>query len=421
MTRPKKILFTLIALLFLICALEGAVRITCRAAGIVPFAASMPWIRPDGDLLYVLKPGFDGDFYAVHGRTNRFGMRGEETSKAKPEGTVRVLCLGDSRTFGYAVGQEACYAAHLSCILKERYPGATIEVLNAGVHGYTSYQGLRYFELQGLGFEPDIVTVAFEFNDRRLVPVPEEADGSSWFSSASHTLRWRYRLSNSYALLSLSMLLRKALGSESWQERVLALPSQRLMDLSCRVGEDGYRKNLIRIVNLCRERGIRPIFMTMADEPAVEHAYEKGMTLIKERRFEEAIEVFSHVHGQVTVPGGDEVIVPWFIYEIGLIHEAQGRTEEAQVDFRKSASIAAYPSAMGGYTIRPSRFYADVMEEVAGELDVPCVDLCRFSFDHPEFYRDICHFTEAGHRAIAEKIASCIDEQGMLQQGSPVD
>jgi len=38
-------------------------------------------------------------------------------------------------------------------------------VINAGVPGYTSFQGVRYLEEEGLGLRPDLVIACFGFND----------------------------------------------------------------------------------------------------------------------------------------------------------------------------------------------------------------------------------------------------------------
>src|SRR5262245_7988462 len=57
-----------------------------------------------------------GYFDATNGVTfqiNSLGLRGPETSANKAEGTFRILCLGDSFTFGAGVREEDTFARRL--------------------------------------------------------------------------------------------------------------------------------------------------------------------------------------------------------------------------------------------------------------------------------------------------------------------
>lgn len=74
---------------------------------------------------------------------------------------ARVLCLGDSCTFfdGRTVPPYSVVLEHL--LGGDR----VVEVINAGVPGYTSYQGLAWLESELLEYAPDVVTVYFGWND----------------------------------------------------------------------------------------------------------------------------------------------------------------------------------------------------------------------------------------------------------------
>ena len=41
----------------------------------------------------------------------------------------------------------------------------SIEVINAGIPGYTTYQELEFLKIYGLQMEPDLVVLGFVFND----------------------------------------------------------------------------------------------------------------------------------------------------------------------------------------------------------------------------------------------------------------
>ncbi len=93
--------------------------------------------------------------------TTHASLRSPPASKAKKG--FRVLALGDSCTFGVGVEDEETWPAQLSRLLRGGEVDA--EVINAGVPGYTAFQGKRFLETRGLALEPDLVLVAFGFND----------------------------------------------------------------------------------------------------------------------------------------------------------------------------------------------------------------------------------------------------------------
>ena len=94
------------------------------------------------------------------GRTTSNGWRDTEWTRDKPPGTRRILCLGDSFTFGVLVDYGERFTEQLEQIL----PGT--EVLNLGATAYGTDQELRVLEEEGLSYRPDIVVVtAFLGND----------------------------------------------------------------------------------------------------------------------------------------------------------------------------------------------------------------------------------------------------------------
>src|SRR5215470_9799403 len=99
-------------------------------------------------------------------RSNSLGMRDEEAAPRKAPGTFRVLALGDSCTYGSGVLVGDCYPNRLEARLNFARQKRVNEVLNAGCPGYTLYQGLTYLERDGFDLQPDLVTLAFGFNDR---------------------------------------------------------------------------------------------------------------------------------------------------------------------------------------------------------------------------------------------------------------
>jgi lysophospholipase L1-like esterase len=100
---------------------------------------------------------------------NSLGYRGPELEfTRRGEEVFRVVCVGDSITFGFNVDQEDSYPRQLQRLLRERHPGRRIEVINTGVPGWSWYQGLRFVELEGLALHPSLVIAAHGTNDQFL-------------------------------------------------------------------------------------------------------------------------------------------------------------------------------------------------------------------------------------------------------------
>lgn len=118
----------------------------------------------DPDLFWRVKPNLDTTFQGVRVVTNRHGHRSPELGR-KDASTFRILCLGESTTFGVGVENDATYAAGLGRALAARDPSRTYQVINAGASAYSTFQSLKYLELHGFELQPDLVLFYHEFND----------------------------------------------------------------------------------------------------------------------------------------------------------------------------------------------------------------------------------------------------------------
>ena len=83
--------------------------------------------------------------------TDANGFRGRvETPLVPPEDKVRVMCSGDSFTFGSGVADEATWCAHLAWIDRR------IESINLGQGGYGVDQAFLRFRRDGARFHPKV-------------------------------------------------------------------------------------------------------------------------------------------------------------------------------------------------------------------------------------------------------------------------
>jgi hypothetical protein len=95
-------------------------------------------------------------------RINSKGLRDADYAYAKSPGKRRVLCLGDSFTFGYGVDESLTFAKQLERMLNAAGAGTERwEVINAGVPGTGTAHQLAYFNLEGYKYNPDFVVLCF--------------------------------------------------------------------------------------------------------------------------------------------------------------------------------------------------------------------------------------------------------------------
>jgi lysophospholipase L1-like esterase len=102
---------------------------------------------------------------------NSEGFRDVEIRKQKPSSVFRIVCLGDSWTFGWNVGTTQSYPRQLQDLLRREFPEANFEVLNLGVAGYSSLHGFRLLKTRVLDLNPDVVVVGFAMNEPRMAGV----------------------------------------------------------------------------------------------------------------------------------------------------------------------------------------------------------------------------------------------------------
>jgi len=161
------------------------------------------------------------------------GLRDRVFAIPKPPGTWRVLVLGDSIAYGVGVDPPQTFAKVLERRLAR--PGPRVEVVDAGVMGYTAYNEMEYYLARGRDFQPDVVVVAFCMNDvadpelhwsgtRREVPdVPAEAipDPAYHATHVARLLGPRLPfLGRRSEILRRIALLRDPRRDPSWKERL---------------------------------------------------------------------------------------------------------------------------------------------------------------------------------------------------------
>jgi len=211
----------------------------------------------EGDplLLWRLKPNLDHavwDYTVLS--TNAQSFRADYPIVRKEPGTYRIVCLGDSVTFGYRVPvvwpdkpteydpEWLPYPMLMEKQLRAANPNRRIEVFPMAVPGYTSHQGLAWLRRDIGWLQPDLVIASFGWNDVSFSDVPDrEAIRTDWYPVA---VRWL--IDHSQAFAHATRWLRSKNQPVAQTQPVKPVT---------RVSEQEYLDNFGEIVQLVRARG----------------------------------------------------------------------------------------------------------------------------------------------------------------------
>ncbi len=158
----------LIAVAITLAVLEIALSTYFQAAGSreqkIMYLYSLQEIRalqrnvmPVPYVSYVPNPAYESH--------NALGYRGPEIEIPKPQGAFRIVAMGGSTTYSTGTTDAESYPAFLQAILHEDYSYGNVEVINAGVSGYTSWEVLSSFAFRALELEPDMLIYYAALND----------------------------------------------------------------------------------------------------------------------------------------------------------------------------------------------------------------------------------------------------------------
>jgi lysophospholipase L1-like esterase len=209
--------------------------------------------------------------YAFEVRTNSRGFNSPEFDCSGKGDARRVVTLGDSRTMAEGIPLEGLYSRRLEALLNA-LPGRRHQVINAGVSGYSSYQGLVVLERELLACAPDVVTVLFGINDQDVDQGISDREKALLFDSSATRLRaWTNRSMIIYALRRGFWRVRAwLLGSTPAEPVYYGDPKARVP----RVSLDEYAQNLHRFADLGRRYGFWPVFLVLPTSP---YAYEPAL------------------------------------------------------------------------------------------------------------------------------------------------
>ena len=204
---------------------------------------------------------------------NRLGLRNPELED-KPLGLTRLLIVGDSSIYGVRVRDSENISGQLGQILQQK--GHSVEVLNGGCPGYSTWQVIRLLESRLLDTKPDWLIIGALWSDTQGADAPD----ATRFGGQAMPLRYYSRA---------FILLQNWLNKRKWGVQEVRPPTndpnadpkngphegppdgpekvafglQPVIAPTNRVPLSSYRKNLEHIVELAEKNNIRIAFLVL--------------------------------------------------------------------------------------------------------------------------------------------------------------
>lgn len=372
--KPKRLLLGLAAsvtsLLVTLSLLEVGVRV--YSASTTSQSPNLPplHVTVESPVLYSLNPD--------HPEINSLGMRDDEVAVSKPEGTFRVLVLGDSVAYGDGVARKMAFPDKLEGLLKTNLE--SVEVINSSVMGYTAYNELQYYLTKGRAFKPDLVLVAFCLND-----------------VVNPRLHWDYT-----------------------QDRIVDVPPESIPNL------DYDRTHAQPLLRRRQEEQARRSRHLLRQHSKLYQFVER----LVRRRFPRNLEHFPDIRARIPthITGEDtlslEVLLDETSSESRWLRSIYDELHAAVRLERSKLAIVFFPLAYQLDVAYPHVPQDQVMK-YCNRRSIPCLDLLPTFRPHPKEqlfllrrsgYDDIWHLTERGHALAAEAVLHFLQERALLDQ-----
>jgi hypothetical protein len=169
--RAKGFLGNALLLLFgilIACALlELVARIVVASQPVVTIGEQGVYEKFDPILGWRNRPGAIVQYrrreYSTRVEINSLGFRDVERTPRRAPGKTRVIVLGDSFVEAYTVERDQSVTRRMEAISEAA--GCSAEVINAGVHAYSTDQEALWFQDEAGILSPDLVLIFVYYND----------------------------------------------------------------------------------------------------------------------------------------------------------------------------------------------------------------------------------------------------------------
>ena len=416
----------IICLLF-VCFLFGILELSIKF--IFPQEDELSQIRniheQDSMLFWKLKPKLNVTIRGVKIKTNSLGLRivDKDIRYKKDKYSFRIVCLGGSSTFGWGVEAEDAYPYKLGEYLKKQNKlGFDIEVINAGIAGYTSYQGKLFLKNEILKLSPDIIIVSYLVNDvdkYRFYRNNNKSDKDK--NKKNEILIFLENTLNSsrfFRSLKNTILHAKGANTKFYGNIQNSYKENR------RVNAVDYKKNIIEIIDFAKQNGIKVILVKMPMQlPFKEKELSESLIANADRRIMNGL---NYVESKMYAEAINEMekaieYNPYSakaFYYLGVCSARVKKFKNEELYFQKAKEMELYECAM------LTKVYNGIMNEVGNQKRVPLVDIVlafenfikgkenKSLFVNPEY--DFVHPNAQGHGIISEEISDVLIKYSLL-------
>ncbi len=181
---------------------------------------------------------------------NALGYRDVDRAQPKPEGVKRVLCLGDSFTWGVGVMWDDAWPQRVERLVS-RTRGERWEAVSLAEPGMNAVQQASRLDSEGWGYGPDVVVFGYVLNDSEDENAAEARRARDWAEEE------REKKARAPSLLSHSALFRVVSSRvHATVENRRRITGYRSMYADDYAGWADARKALSAMGGMCRARGV---------------------------------------------------------------------------------------------------------------------------------------------------------------------
>jgi lysophospholipase L1-like esterase len=211
---------------------------------------------------------------------NRHGFHGPEVAQEKAPGTLRIISVGDSTTFGYgepdALPVEDTYSARLEAKLRAKIADRRVEVINAGIPATCITQHNHLITRKLLAFSPDVFVLYCVPNTNPELLALSEAAGDSLYGPVTTADRVKEIGRRFHSYRALRRLIKGGVRED------VKSHMQRLLYDSFDVRNEervraAYQRDLERFTRICRAHGIFAVLVYNVVEPDAVRLVERGL------------------------------------------------------------------------------------------------------------------------------------------------
>ncbi len=227
-----------------------------------------PFLRPHPTRGYALLPGYEGrSTWNVLFRVNSLGFRGPEINKKKPEGTFRILILGDSIVMGSGLPEKVLVNSVLQKRLAEEYPASDFQVINGGIAGYDVKKERMLLKEKGVQLDPDVAVMVLCLND-----VPHTTPGDHVNPLRDIPVPGKEWLYENSALAYLARGLYNSIGLEkdTWLWEKLRAGNHPPTMQRIERGWKEFKRETEKSAHVCREHGISLVLVLVPHQKQFE-------------------------------------------------------------------------------------------------------------------------------------------------------